>query len=276
MTVCLHVSTIEPGPLRENYLISRLAWHWERAGHRISYGAASLAGADLGILHVDRTRVFAKDLPGNPKGVPLLNGSVLDISKNLYSTLRVLPGDSWDGPVIIKSVLNCFGGPEWRGAPRGLFARMRRKLARRHWRLAQCLPPGDYPILSKLSEVPEWVWEDPELIVERFLPEREGEFYCLRGWIFFGDRGYTYRLFSHAGVVKIKSMVKSEILGEPPPELEAFRAAHGFDFGKFDYVLVDGRPVILDVNKTPILSAAPDTPRVKDLAEGLRSFLEQV
>ena len=135
------------------------------------------------------------------------------------------------------------------------------------------LPPGRYPILPKLSQVPDWVWENTDLIVERFMPEREGSLYCLRGWIFFGRRGYTYRLFSKDNLIKIDNMTGYEFLQEPPPELIAFRDAHGFDFGKFDYVVIDGRPILLDINKTPTISTDPDTPRLRYLAEGIDELL---
>jgi len=275
LSLHLHISTPQLGPLKEAYLISKLACHWEQAGHRISTGPEGLGDADLGILHIDRTRISPLQLPENPRGVPLLNGRVLDISKDRYSMLRVLPGDAWDGPVILKSVLNAFGYQEWRSTPRGVFGLLRRELAKRHWEWARRLPPNDYPVLPRLSQVPAWAWEDPDLIVERFMPEREGEYFCIRGWLFFGDRGYTYRIYSHTGVVKVGSMVKYEILGDPPPELEAFRRSQGFDFGKFDYVLVEGQPVVLDINKTPMVSAGPDSPRLRELAEGLYCMMSK-
>ena len=214
-------------------------------------------------------------MPENPSHSPLLNGRVLDISKSRFSTLRVVAGDSWDGPVIIKSNLNYYGAPEWYRNNHSLLERKRRKLATRFWRLARMLPPKSYPVLPRLSKVPGWVWENPELIVERFMPERKRGFYCLRGWIFFGKRGYTYRMFSRDSLVKAGNITEYEILGDPPPELESFREANGFDFGKFDYVEVEGRSILLDINKTPAIAAShstPDTPRMRHLAEGLYDF----
>lgn len=57
-----------------------------------------------------------------------------------------------------------------------------------------------------------------------------------------------------------------------PPELESVRQAHGFDFGKFDYVEVDGRAVVFDMNKTPTTMSNPGSPRLLDLAEGIYGF----
>jgi hypothetical protein len=171
----------------------------------------------------------------------------------------VYPEDTWIGPVIIKSILNCFGAQEWNASRPGFFQRKRREIAKRSWRLARMLPQQDYPVVKSIAAVPGWVWKRDDLIVERFMPERDGDLYSIRGWLFFGDRGYAYRLFS-------------KILDHVPQELEILRKAHGYDFGKFDYVEVEGRPVVIDMNKTPTTIAKPDSPHMIDLAEGLYSF----
>jgi hypothetical protein len=275
MNFSIHIATDTPAPINEKYLIANLAWHWERAGHRVTTGPANGIEADIGIMHIDRTKLDHELVPDNPSHRPLLNEHVLDISKRRFSTLRVMAGDRWDGPIIIKSNLNYYGAPEWAGNRHSFFERKRRKLAEKSWRLARMLPHKRYPVLPKLSQVPGWVWERPELIVERFMPEREGDLYCLRGWVFFGKRGYTYRLFSRDGIVKAGNITKYEILGDPPPELEAFREANSFDFGKFDYVMVSGRPILLDINKTPTVASSDstaDTPRMRHLADGLYDF----
>ena len=275
MRPCIQIVTDRPGPFLDGYLIAKLAWHWKRAGYCIQTGPASEIGSDvsLAILNMDRTQVDPSLVPANPAGVPFLNSRVLDISKRHFSTLRVLPGDAWEGAVIIKSDLNCFGDPEWNSRSHGFFERKRRKLARRHWQLARMLPPGQYPVLPKCSAVPGWVWEHPTLIVERFIPERDHHHYCVRGWVFFGKRSYSYRLFSTEKVVKMASITSHEFLDAPPAELEVFRSAHGWDFGKFDYVMVDGAPILLDINKTPTIRSAPDTPNLQRLAGELEEMM---
>ncbi len=50
----------------------------------------------------------------------------------------------------------------------------------------------------------------------------------------------------------------------------------GFDFGKFDYAIVDGRVVLYDVNRTPNLGNLPKEqkpPNTRLLAEGIRAYL---
>ncbi len=272
MHCSIHIVTDTPDPISKKSLISHLASYWKLAGHRITMGPADNIDTDIGILHIDLTRINKESLPENSFHRPFLNGQVIDISKSRFSTLRVMAGDSWDGPVIIKSNLNYYGAPEWRNNSHGFFERKRRKLSEKSWRLARMLPPHKYPVLPNLSDVPGWVWENPELIVERFMPERERGFYCLRGWVFFGKRGYTYKLFSENSIVKAGNITEYKILGDPPPELEEFREANGFDFGKFDYVEHDGRPILLDINKTPTIVSSGAKTRMQQLSEGLSDF----
>jgi hypothetical protein len=277
MTYAIHVVTDQPEMLEKGYLIAKLAWHWRRRGHQITAGPLRQIDPrlDLAILHFDCTRISPETLPANPSHRPFLNSKVLDISKRGFSTARVLPGDEWTGPVIVKSNLNYFGEPEWgRSQRHSLIENFRRRLAQSHWQWAHMLPPGRYPVLPSRSVVPGWVWRHPELIVERFIPEREDDLYCVRGWVFFGAGGYAYRMFSTEPIVKVDSIVRYELLGEPPKELVAIRAARGWDFGKFDYVEVAGRPVLLDMNKTPWISSEPDTPRMRELAAALDPILE--
>jgi hypothetical protein len=273
----IHIATDTTSPLWDIYLISLLAWHWNQAGDRITSGPVKHIdpALDLAILHMDRTKIEPELVPANPSGRRFLNGGILDISKKRFSTMMVAPGDSWEGAVIVKSNLNCYGDPEWNGGSHGWFARKRREWAKRSWRMARMLPEGTYPVLPRLSEVPDWVWADPSLIVERFVPEMDQGRYCLRGWVFFGKRGYTYRLFSDRPVVKARAILGHEFLEDPPSELVAFRDANGWDFGKFDYVMVDGKPILLDINKTPTITTGPDTPRLRHLAGGLDEMLPE-
>jgi hypothetical protein len=105
------------------------------------------------------------------------------------------------------------------------------------------------------------------------LPERTGEgLYALRGWMFLGDKSYGYRLLSSHPLVKVGSMLAHEPLSDVPEELTALRAKLKFDFGKFDYVVHDGRAIVLDTNKTPTYSGE-ETPRLRSLAQGIEAFL---
>jgi hypothetical protein len=255
------------------YLLKALAKIWQSEGFHIEVGPCYSADADVCILHHDRTRLHAAALPSPSSGATVVNGRALDISKRLYSTLVLARRDDWAGPVIVKTNHNFFGDPERGGRRPTLLNRVRKKLARHCWRLARTLPPQTYPILDCVEKVPNWVWDDPDLLVERFLPEREGDLYAMRGWVFFGGNSFGYRVLASEPIVKAGAMVKREWLDETPEEIRAYKDELGIDFGKIDYVVHDGRAILLDANKTPVVAGKGDSPNLRILARGIEGFL---
>jgi hypothetical protein len=128
--------------------------------------------------------------------------------------------DAWSGPVIIKSNLNHYGAPETRMLRRAILERVRRRPADISWRGAQSLPSRSYPILRSIEDVPAWAWSSPELLVEKFLPERTRDgFYGVRGWVFCGDLGYAYRVASDEPIVKPRTAARITYLKAPPEAL---------------------------------------------------------
>src|SRR5688572_17779319 len=195
------ISHLTPS-LETYYLLSTLAWIWEENGHRVTVARSYEASADVCVLHHDLTRLDPTRIPIAPAGARHLNGRVLDISKRSFSALIIERGDPWRGPVIIKTNLNHYGDPETRARP-DLLKRVRKRLAFLTWRGARMLPHNFYPVLDSIAEVPDWIWEDTEFIVEKFVPERApGGFFSVRGWVFFGDKDYAYRLTSADPLVK--------------------------------------------------------------------------
>lgn len=124
--------------------------------------------------------------------------------------------------------------------------------------------------------MPGWVWQDERLIVERFIPERDGKLYVLRLWMFFGHQEYSMRVLSELPIVKSRKLVKVELVDEVPGEVRQLRQELGLDFGKIDYVMHDGRPVVFDVNKTPTVflnKKGQPGPYVRKLAGGLEGLI---
>jgi hypothetical protein len=267
----ISVSSLEL-PLPPYYIIGALADVWRAAGHTIHIGADYHPQADLCILHHDRSRLDPAALPSAPEGVRLVNGDCLDITKTRVSSNRLYPESQWAGPVIVKTVLNCYGLPERAAECESWMRRKLRPLAGRFWRVTRVLPDARYPVLPTLSAVPGWVWRAPDLLVEKFLPERADGLYSIRSWLSFGAAGYGVQVFSPEPVVKTHSVVKHAFFFDPPAELAAWRARFRIDFAKFDYVVNGGRVLLLDVNKTPTFSGPRRTPRLERLAEGLDSL----
>jgi hypothetical protein len=145
------------------------------------------------------------------------------------------------------------------------------------------LNSDDYRVYAETHLVPSGVWHNPNLIVERFLAERDGSDYCCRHWLFFGRQEVHKRTLSPRPVVKIGAaredrLSSIERIADPiPKELRTIRERMGFDYGKFDYGIVDGKVLLYDVNRTPGASADPrnHTETIDVLSEGLRAALDQ-
>lgn len=233
--------------------------------------------ASLALLHIDLTRPPAAYL-GLARAYPrLLNGAVRDIGKRRVVDGLVRRGDGYDGPVIVKTDLNHAGLPEARLAA-GWRAAVRARLPDR-W--AGRPPGGDYRVYDRAAAVPAWVWRSPALVVQRFFSERQGPHYALNQWFFAGERGVVSTLLSDRPLVKWDTRVGNRPLHEEVPEdLRRRRKELGFDYGKFDYVVQEGRAWLLDANTTPHLGGtAPWSERqttvLRILAEGLDGELRR-
>ena len=273
----LHILTTGRRDYQSVHLVHKLAENWQAKGFEISSGPLDEVPAGIAavICHWDQTKVDPSLLPRNPHKVPILNQGILDISKDSFSLLTLHEGDAWGGSVIVKTIFNCFGQAEAKKKRLSFVQRLQKKLAKKNWKLARRLPPFTYPVLGSVREVPSWVWADPNLIVEKFVPEREGDLYSIRFWIFFGKKSYAYRLFSKEPIVKNReNSERFEFIESDPPEaLIRFKETHGLDFGKIDYVENDGEVVAFDINKTPTVASDADAPHLQKLAEGIFDFL---
>jgi len=138
--------------------------------------------------------------------------------------------------------------------------------------------PSDYRIVEHLSRVPSEVFSRPDLVVEKFLPERDGEFYCTRAYLFLGDGENCQMTVSRNPVVSVgncERLVECEI----HPRVIEWRRQLGFDYGKFDYVIHDGEAILLDANKTTGSGDLVGNPMIerfrKMRAEGLLHYYKQ-
>jgi hypothetical protein len=257
--------------VRTDSLIRLITGAWRDAGHvveTVRYRDID-ANADVVLPHFDRTFIPDAFLERAPP-TATLNYQLRDISKATVCGHVVRRDDRWGGPVIVKTNRNCFGVPDAvRGLTRGLgAARLRRLLP---WRMGRVLPRGDYPVLPGLAAVPAWVWTNPEFVVERFLPERRGEFFVTRNWIFLGSRDYNQAVLSRLPVIKAASAAQVERCEPPPAAIQAVRARLGMDYGKIDWALSAEGPVVYDVNPTPTAAARSQRHLAiaRDLAAGL-------
>lgn len=263
----------ERGPL-----IQELAHVWRRRGHQVTVlrGVRRHVEADVLFMHVDVTRTPRTYLRFASRYPVVVNGSVTDISKRRISRNLVTRESPWRGRVLVKTDRNFGGRPERRlawqdGLARRALAGVRRRLP---WGFRSVLER--YPVFDSVDAVPRVVWVNPDLVVEKFQPEVRDGRYWVRTWLFLGDEERAARFWSDDPIVKEGNILGKERLEEIPDDLRSMRSELGFDFGKFDFAVVDGRTMLYDANRTPALGAVdPDEARpwLEQLAGGLASFV---
>lgn len=235
-----------------SYAVTFLAEFWQQDRNRVRYlfGIREFVPADLLLIHVDLSVVPDEYLEFASQYPIALNRGVKDIRKSLISTNLIRSGDAYSGKVIVKSDLNCRGSPE-------LILRRNRSS------LQRLLPsrfvrdddgsafrmPFDYRIYESLADVPRAYFERNDLCVEKFLPEKGENFFFVRYYEFLGDQSTCTRLAANDPIVRDHTVVSIEEV-DPHPEIVQARKRLNFDYGKFDYVVHNGWPVLLDVNKT--------------------------
>lgn len=263
-------------------IVDHLARFWREDGHEVIYlfGIDTYVPADLILVHVNLSVVPDSYLTFAARYPIALNGHLKDIRKSVVSTNIVGRDDAWTGPVIVKSDFNFGGEPEKRLTPNWFdkhsrVARFARRVANRLTGTQQFKDWLNYKVFDRAEEVPRSFFDRQDLVVERFLPEIENGLFHLRMYQALGDRWSCIRIASPQPVFKAFMSVSSEPI-EPHPEVEAWRKKFHLDYGKLDYLVHDGRPVLIDVNKTTGASDQFAGASLKEmrrrLAEGLYSY----
>jgi hypothetical protein len=260
-----------PWPKRQaQYEIHKILKQFETLGHswQITKGPNPIPG-DAALLHVDSTFVDESYLALRSHYPRALNFGTADISKRTVSSQCLTPQDDWLGRVVIKSNFN----------HRGLLeVRHNRKALRSGRPLPHSNASGsdEYRLLNRMEDVPDYVWLDPGLIVERFMPEIDTDGnYVYRTWMFMGPHEYCNRFIAPNWMVKGEAIVAHEFT-RVPDELRVERERLNFDYGKFDFVIHNGVPFLMDANRTPGIAKRIDhimMSQARNLAEGLHKLV---
>jgi hypothetical protein len=226
----------------QRYTVCRYLEGLAQRGHEvlIAHGLHALPEADMALLHVNLSVVPEEYAAAAARYPIVLNGRALDIRKRNVSRNTLTRDTDWTGPVIVKSDLNCGGLPEW----------ILHALARKKNETFEARPPLRYEIMPSPAAVPEGVWSEPWYVVERFLPEQDERGYYTRSWVFVGDAERCPRCRSAEPIVRGRAIIDVEYV-DVPEFIRMERRRLGLDFGKLDFVIHDGEPVLLDANKTP-------------------------
>ncbi len=246
---------------RTNYRVWALAANWRQQGIRVDVlrGVARETDADVLLPHLDLSYVPNAYWAFMRRHPNVVNGKLRDIRKTRISSLRVGLDDAYAGPVIVKTAANCNGFHDvWMERRQvSLATRVRTRIERMAWVQKRSLgwtrTLSRYPVFRSVRDVPRGAFANRNLIVERFMPERRGDRYVIRQWIMCGSRSIGRELTSTEPIIKSYNSEWTILPPEPPPEIVAPRRELGVDYGKMDYVMHEGKGVLLDVNPTPTL-----------------------
>lgn len=278
MSKTLVILTLEKSDdfLKGRFFLQKLLGFLQKQGFvvQIVSGVQKKVAADIAIAHIDLT-IMPKEYQDYLNDYPIaINGKACNISKSLISENLVSENDQYGGPVIVKTDANFGGVPELVHQKNiGLIDKAVR--FERPWRKVDSLDTACYPRFDSIKNVPSGVWKNKRLIVEKFLPEinKEGQ-YCLRHWYFFGDKEVTIFSSSENPIIKTP-LISPRIIGEVPEKVRTLRQKLNVDFGRFDYVIVDGEPVIYDVNTTPAIGDVSEellAGKLSELAKGIEFY----
>lgn len=255
--VILHHENYRERP--DAYLIQAISRIWREKGCEVTdlRGTKKVVPADLIVVHVDRSVVDPVYLEFAARYPRAFNAGVSDIRKRCYCEGLVVPGDGYEGPVIVKSDLNHGGKPEHNARK----FRLGRKVFQKGWRMAekglpQLVPPPaivskkQYRIYASAAKVPPVRFRDDRVVVQRFLPEMSGGRYLLRKYLFCGDAYLLQAELSEHPIISGGTDAPVLAHKEVPGEVLAFRERMKLDYGKIDYGVCGGRVVIYDCNKT--------------------------
>ena len=266
--------------LYHRYMITKYADIWRRDGLEVEYvfGTSKFVPADLAILHIDLSVVSEQYLAFAQQYPKVLNGKIKDIRKSSFSKIIIGKNDAYDGKVIVKTNLNAAGMPEWKR--RTSLQKLSSKLLQLISNSQKSIKPAkNYKVYKQFGDVPQEDIDNPDMIIEKFIPEIEEDYYFIRTYLFFGDRMSCHRLRSTSPVVKSHTVIDFALI-DPHPDVVAMTKKLHFDFGKFDYVVHHGKPIIFDINKTPGSGSNyfKATPEINEMrrrrAEGLYAYFD--
>jgi hypothetical protein len=235
-----------PAKFRRKYFIRYALNELRRRGHSIAVmsGTRNPVPGDVGILHTDCS-VVPQEYREIAARFPItLNARTHDITKRFISDALLDRGSQWRGPVIVKANLNSGGFAE------ELHNRKAKDKGRE--------PPHpsvrgfhSYQLFASISQVPDVFWQDEGLVAEKFVAESEPDGYAMRTWLFLGDWERCRLNVSSHQIIKGGALIRQES-SPVPEELREKRRSLGFDYGKFDFVIHNGRAILIDANRTPI------------------------
>lgn len=200
--------------LNPGYVISRFADIWREEGNEVIFlfGTKQFVPADLIIVHVNLSVAPDEYLEFAGQYPVAVNREVNDIRKSTFSENLVEPEDHYEGKVIVKSNYNFAGGPERKLPYSSTITRFLRPLLSWFYCKATRIPyfnsARDYQVYDHYRLVPRHYFKNPNLVVEKFLPEMGNGFFVVRNFHFLGDRMNCNKLVAKHPIVKGATHIK--------------------------------------------------------------------
>lgn len=268
------------------YSVKILVEHWRRMGLTVANRLGPSRWDDgrsaaVVVNHVGLTVMPAAYLRYLRRFPTAVNGELTNTSKSAFSRDLVSRGDGYSGRVIVKTDFDCGSAGEYKLRPRGGPAAWLRYFSRADAGVAKLrkFKRSRYLIYDDPDLVPAQFWGNRQFAIQKFQAEMESEnLYRLRSWYVLGNRDFHVVTVSKEPIVKGRNIIDRWVVDlATPPEMIALREAMRVDFGRFDYVLADGKAVVFDINRTPASTAgavAKYGPQWAQLAEGIHKFLD--
>lgn len=237
----------------ESYAVARIRERLEADGY-VCRTLDRFDPADTGrvaYLHHDLTDTPAWAREIHRHYPVAINGKVASIDRRQYSKVILERSDDYDGPVVVKAILNARGVPELRYAEHRnvatwLFSRFRR-WADPKYEMKKC---PHYRIFPHKDRIPGRIWKDPARMVEKFIPGTLDLPIIKHRTSFFLDMAYTNRQTFNSHFSYANTALKLERLeGMPEPVMQVRKALH-LDVGTIDFFEKDGEYFVIDANKT--------------------------
>lgn len=260
-----------------HYLVVKISEFLTRMGIDVVplHGTRHFEPADAIFVHVDLSVVPAS-IARFARRYPLqINASALDIRKSLFVDGLLDGRAPYPAPVIVKSNLNYGGVPEQsnRSLPE--------RAARRLQHLLKVAPAplisakSDYRIFADLADVPREYF-NADTVVQKLCLEKDAGQNLLREYIFLGDQHFQNIERSSSAII-----TDGEHIGclpfTPHPHLLNVRRRLKLDYGKIDFVMIDGEPFVFDANKTlGTGETEPNQPYLEDFEAMLMAFAEEI
>jgi hypothetical protein len=141
--------------------------------------------------------------------------------------------------------------PEWR------YDKRRSLLARAGQLAGKIVVPGykqrkcpEYVVYESIRDVPSQTWNDPGMIVERFLPGSMRLPITKYRFNFFYEVEMNHRASYDSVLCDPETMSGFDVVPDVPAAIRNLRADLQLDYGAIDYFMVGDMAIPIDVNKT--------------------------